>query len=297
MGVPLKKAIISLEEENNALHRNLAYFNRARLSPGFAHPYWQVALGDEFSLRAVEGQFVECERKAVEALLADVPTDADAFVAWFEELIRGGPGQGDPLFQWLAETASYEQVRWFLHQEVAGEAGFEDLVALTQLKMPRQAKLELARNYWDEMGRGNAPGMHGPMLGRLADAFAVSPTPESTVWEALALGNLMIALAANRRYAYQSIGALGVIELTAPGRAVQVARALRRLGMDGKARLYFELHATLDVRHSAAWNREIIHPLVAENPKTARPIAEGALLRLHAGSRCFNRYRSEMKVA
>ena len=34
--------------------------------------------------------------------------------------------------------------------------------------------------------------------------------------EALALGNTMIALARNRRYAFHSIGALGVIEMTAP---------------------------------------------------------------------------------
>ena len=48
----------------------------------------------------------------------------------------------------------------------------------------------------------------------------VEPVLETTVWEALALGNMMIGLAANRYYAYQAIGALGVIELTAPGRAV-----------------------------------------------------------------------------
>ena len=48
-----------------------------------------------------------------------------------------------------------DQMRWFLTQEVAGEAGFDDLAALTQVKMPQQAKLEIARNYWDEMGRGN----------------------------------------------------------------------------------------------------------------------------------------------
>ena len=60
-------------------------------------------------------------------------------------------------------------------QEAAGEAGFDDLVAMTQVKLPTRAKLELARNYWDEMGRGNPKGMHGPMLvapGRGAGAGA-----------------------------------------------------------------------------------------------------------------------------
>ena len=294
MGVALWKSELSLEEENNVLHRQLAYFNRGRMSPGFAHPYWRAALQDELLLREREGYFIEAERQDIRAMLSDVPEDADAFVAWFEQLKQDGPGQGDPLFPWLAEEATYEQMRWFLHQEVAGEAGFDDLVALTQIKMPVAAKLELARNYWDEMGQGKEAGMHGPMLSRLATTVGVAPTPETTVWEALALGNLMSALAANRRYAYQSVGALGAIELTAPTRACYVAGALRRLGLGGKARVYFELHATLDVRHSEAWNREVIHSLVAENPDTALPIAEGALLRLKAGARCFDRYRREL---
>ncbi len=294
MGIALRKFTVSSDEANDALHRELAYFNRGRLSPGFAHPYWRAALRDELRLRESEGYFVEAERQYIQPLLTDIPDQADAFVAWFKQLKQDGPGQGDPLFPWLADEASYEQMRWFLHQEVAGEAGFDDLVALTQVKMPVTAKLELARNYWDEMGRGNESGMHGPMLSRLATSFGVAPTPETTLWEALALGNLMSALAANRRYAYQSIGALGAIELTAPTRAGYVASALRRLGMDGKARVYFELHATLDLRHSEAWNREVIRSLVAENPDTALPIAEGAFLRLRAGERCFDRYRREL---
>ena len=111
---------------------------------------------------------------------ADIPDDVDGFIAWFEQLEETGPGQGDPLFPWLAATASTEQMKWFLFQEVAGEAGFEDLLAMTQVKMPVQAKLEMARNFWDEMGRGAGKGMHGPMLERLASYFELSPTPATS---------------------------------------------------------------------------------------------------------------------
>lgn len=50
--------------------------------------------------------------------------------------------------------ASREELRYFLKQEVAGKAGFDDLVALAQIQLPTEAKLEPARNDWDEMGRG-----------------------------------------------------------------------------------------------------------------------------------------------
>lgn len=188
-------------------------------------------------------------------------------------------------------------MQWFLEQEIAGEAGFDDLVALTQVKMPPRAKLELARNYWDEMGQGHLGGMHGPMLGRLADNLGLPEGRDHIVWEALALGNLMSALAANRRYAYHSVGALGVIELTAPGRAACVNAGLKRLGITGEARRYFALHATLDVKHSEAWNREVLFPLVAERPAVATAIAEGALMRLEAGARCFKRYTEMLQGA
>jgi hypothetical protein len=238
---------------------------------------------------------VERERAAIAADVRRVPSDADGFVAWFEALKENGPGQGDALFPWLAEHATRDDVCWFLQQEMAGEAGFDDLVALSQLKLPAQPKLEMARNYWDEMGQGHGGGMHGPMLAALGRQLPDNQA--APVWETLALGNLMVALATSRSYAYQSIGALGVIELTAPGRAELVHAALKRLHFDGPARRYYALHATLDVRHSQTWNREVLAPLVAENAAIAPLLAEGALMRLRAGARCFTRYRAELMPA
>jgi hypothetical protein len=278
------------------LHRRLSYFNRRRLSPATGLDDWERGLQEEVALRRLERRFVEAERRQIADRLRDLPADADAFMQWFEALKESGPGQGDRLFPWLAREAAPEQMRWFLQQELAGEAGFDDLVAMTQLRLPVRAKLELARNYWDEMGRGRESAMHGPLLDRTAQAFGIRADIEATVWESLALANLMVALAANRHYAYQSIGALGVIEMTAPGRVSQVNSGLERLGHTADTRRYFQLHAGLDVRHSEAWNREVIRPLVAASPDVARPIAEGALLRLQAGARCFQRYRTVLGV-
>jgi Iron-containing redox enzyme len=276
------------------LHRELAKFNHARMTPVHDEPDWLTSLQAEYRMRRIEHEYIERDALAIRSWAREAPLDPQQFVAWFEALEQHGPGQGDALFPWLAEDASLEELRWFLRQEMAGEAGFDDLVAMTQVKLPVRAKLEMARNYWDEMGQGNASGMHGPMLERLGKALELAQPGDDIVWESLALSNLMVALATNRRYAYQSIGALGVIELTAPGRAAQVNRGLKRLGIQGDARRYYALHATLDVKHSNAWNREILAPLVAENPKVPSLIAEGALLRLTAGKRCFERYRREL---
>ena len=282
--------------ENDVWHRRLAGFNAARFTPGFPTADWEAELAASGAIAVEEGHWIEARRAEVAARAAEAPSDAAGFVAWFEQLEQTGPGQNDPLFPWLAEQATLEEMRWFLQQEVAGEAGFDDLTAMTQMRLPVRAKLELARNFWDEMGRGNAKGMHGPMLDHLARRLGLEPLVETTVWESLALANTMAALAANRRYAYQSVGALGVIEQTAPSRAKLVGEGLRRLGVSGKDRHYFDLHAVLDIKHSAAWNAEAAWPLVAEDPRRARALAEGALMRLECGAACFRRYREVLGV-
>ena len=274
-----------------ALHLMLAEAGRRRLSPTLPAPCWRDDIVRETGERLVEGAFVERERSSVQVWLTNLPTEASAFLAWYEALRENGPGQHDSLFPWLAEHATLGEMRWFIEQEAAGEAGFDDLVALTQVKLPTAAKIELARNYWDEMGRGNPRGMHGPMLETVVQAFKVIPRPETTVWQSLALANLMTALAINRRYTFQSIGALGAIEMTAPDRAQCVARGLTRLGFDKTTSHYFDLHAVLDRKHSTDWNREVVHSLVDRDPTLSRPIAEGALMRLAAGGRCYERYR------
>ncbi|HEY0011644.1 MAG TPA: iron-containing redox enzyme family protein [Allosphingosinicella sp.] len=279
---------------NDHFQRAVAHWNRRRLAPGFPEADWQATLDEDARMQRLEGAFLETLRAEIADRAAEAPDDVDGFIAWFEALQENGPGQGDPLFPWLAEEAGLDDFRWFLAQEAAGEAGFEDLTALAQVKVPAEAKLELANNYWDEMGRGNPKGMHGPMLSALIDELELEAEIDDTVWESLSLANSMTAMAVNRRYAWHAIGALGVIELTAPGRSRATADGLKRLGLDGKARRYFELHAVLDVRHSKDWNDKVFRPLVAGDPSRARAMAEGALIRLTAGARCFERYREAL---
>lgn len=277
-------------------HASLAKFNVNRIAIATPSLLWEETLNDELKYRIVEGRFLEELRGSISHLTHGCEGDADHFVSWFESLSDWGPGQHHFLFPWLAEKATLEEMHWFLTQEAAGEAGFEDLVAYTQVKLPTQAKLECARNYWDEMGRGKPKAMHGPLLESMVKELNLKPSIDSTVWESLALGNVMVGLATSRRYTYQSLGALGVIELTAPLRAAHVARGMARLNMPRKARAYLDLHAVLDVLHSRAWIKEIIRPLIIADPQCAIFIAEGALMRLKCGEQCFERYSREFDL-
>src|SRR3546814_19112887 len=79
---------------------------------------------------------------------------------------------------------------------------------------------------------------------------------DSTAWQSLALANAMTAMATSRCHAWHSVGALGVIELTAPGRSAHVAPGLRRIGLSGGERRYF------DQIGRASW-RERVGPYVS----------------------------------
>ena len=97
-------------------------------------------------------------------MVADIPCDVDSFIDWFEDLKETGPGQGDPLFPWLAEAAGRDEMLWFLTQEVAGEAGFDDLLGTHPGEDAGDSETGDGAKLLGRMGRGRETAMHGPLL-------------------------------------------------------------------------------------------------------------------------------------
>ncbi len=282
------------ESDARTLHTRLAKHNISRTTISAPTAMWEEDERTALETRILEGHYLEGLRKSIAPLTPEKISSADDFTIWFEALAESGPSQQHPLFDWLAEAANLPQMKWFLTQEIAVETGFEDLVAYTQIGLPVQAKLECARNFWDEMGRGKHGSTNPQLLNRVIQGLELRPSIATTVWQSLALSNTMLGLASTRRYAYHSLGALGAVELTASQRTAKISHGMQRLGLDPWVRSYFDLHAALDVAHSRSWIREIIHPMVKANPACAQFIAEGALMRLQCDQLCFNRYSYEL---
>ena len=106
-------------------HQTLAHWNHRRLAPSAPTPNWEADLREETRMRWLEGVWVENLREEVAEQAAAAPLDVEGFVTWFEALKHDGPGQGDRLFDWLATRATLDDMKWFLTQEAAGEAGFD----------------------------------------------------------------------------------------------------------------------------------------------------------------------------
>lgn len=276
-------------------HRLLHRLNQKRLAiNGFDSPLSEQVIRQLCT--RLETVWLQVERQKIADTLQQLPDDPADFIPWFEALEEHGYGQHHRLFDFLAEHANRKEIRYFLQQEYSTEAGFDDLVALTQVKAAPSVKMELAHNYWDEMGRGNPRGVHSFLLQRLGDKFDLTNEAEqpAILWAPLALSNLMIAFASNRCLFYQSMGALGVIELTAPSRCVKVMQAFHRIGVCSEDYHYYTLHSTLDRKHWAGWRDNALHPLIEEAPDSRFAIAEGALLRLLMGQHCFELYAEHL---
>ena len=88
------------------VQRRLTAYNADRLRPALPEEAAPAELAREYAVAQAELAFIEAQRVAIGPLVAAVPSDEQAFLAWFEQLKISGPGQGDPLFPWLAELPS-----------------------------------------------------------------------------------------------------------------------------------------------------------------------------------------------
>ena len=180
-------------------------------------------------------------------------------------------------YRWLAKEATYAEMVDFLALEGGPDGGFDDLVAVCQVGLSGSAKLELGKNYWDEMGQGDAAGVHTVLHQQMAAALDMPHVPRAVqpieALERAALGGL---LATNRWLQPEMLGALGLLELQAGPRCRLVLRAFDRVGAPAAAYPFYVEHADVDPVHGKDWMDKAIVPTVAAQPAWGPRIVKGA---------------------
>lgn len=200
------------------------------------------------------------------------------------------------VYDWLASRASLAELRWFLAVEGGPDGGFDDLVAICQVGLSGEPKVELATNFWDEMGRGDLGAVHTELHRLLSRSLSLAPPPRAEAPVPVLVRTLVGSmLATNRVRQPEMVGALGLIELQAGPRCRQVVAALRRLGAPAGALPFYEEHAVADPRHGRAWLDRVVAPL-ASDPAWAEGIVRGARWRA-AANRQFHRWADTARRA
>jgi hypothetical protein len=181
------------------------------------------------------------------------------------------------VYRWLAKHATLGELVDFLALEGGPDGGFDDLVAACQVGLDGSAKLELARNYWDEMGNGYGTDVHTVLHQRMAATLGVEAAPlEAQPVEGLARTAFGGLLATNRWLQPEMLGALGLTELQAGPRCRLVLKAFDRLGAPPAAYPFYEVHADVDPTHGKDWLEKAIAPLAADRPDWGARIVAGA---------------------
>jgi hypothetical protein len=184
------------------------------------------------------------------------------------------------VYKWLARQASWDQTVLFLALEGGPDAGFDDLVAACQVGLFGPAKMELATNYWDEMGNGDPAAVHTTLHERLVAAIDMPHVPlDEQPTSALARSAFGGLLATNRWLQPEMLGALGLIELQAGPRCRLVLQAFTRCDAPADAYPFYEVHAEVDPRHGKDWLDKAITPTVDGDPAVGERIVRGAAWR------------------
>jgi hypothetical protein len=180
------------------------------------------------------------------------------------------------IYEWVAEDADRNEIVEFLSLEGGPDGGFDDLVAACQIGLDGAAKLELAQNYWDEMGNGSLARVHTELHRKLSRALGLSCPPRDlqpvAALERSVLGGL---LATNRWLQPEMLGALGLLELQAGPRCRKVVAGLKRIGAGEDALDFYVEHATVDPRHGKDWVDKAVAPF-DDDERWAQGIVRGA---------------------
>jgi hypothetical protein len=192
------------------------------------------------------------------------------------------------IYEWVATDASWDELVDFLALEGGPDAGFDDLVAACQVGLRGEPKLELARNYWDEMGRGDLDEIHTELHHDLCEAIDMPHVPRAELpTSALLRSSLGGILATNRALQPEMVGALGLLELQAGPRCRQVVKAFERLDAPAGAYPFYVEHRDVDPHHGKAWLDNAITPL-AGDPRWAAGMVRGARWRAAANAVFFS---------
>lgn len=219
----------------------------------------------------LEEEFVAELTRRDEAIAWTLPEAAGAAMRAI-----GAQGLVPEVYEWLAQSAEHDEIVEFLSLEGGPDGGFDDLVAACQIGLEGTAKVELARNYWDEMGNGSIARVHTELHRKLSRALALRcPPRHRQPVEAIERSVLTGMLATNRWLQPEMLGALGLLELQAGPRCRRVVAALRRIGAGEDALDFYVEHAEVDPRHGRDWVDNAVVGF-EDDPRWSSGIVRGA---------------------
>jgi hypothetical protein len=230
-----------------------------------------------------------------EVIFYEAPANPRAYITWIKELAKSHPAYKHPYYvEFIRNRADRDDLRNYVIQESVVDARFDDLLALMQVGTTGDVKMEIANNFWDEMGNGDPAQVHTHLFNQVFDVLDISQVDLDARLssEALLSGNLAVLTSRYRRLYHEAVGYFGITEWLASDRFVHVVHAWKRLSLAAVGITYHNLHITVDARHASGWFRRVVQPAV-HSPFSRKGITRGVLWRLNSSARYLDERLAE----
>lgn len=289
----IKSALEGCKQSDLSLNRSLYLINkiylcqtnvfRAILETSVAFFNIRTKLEDYLRLRS--------ERQINPSIMQNMPEDPESFPDYIKQVIHQHLANTHYIYEeFIPKVCSRNQLKHYFLQEVTMDVNTDDFLALLQVGCDNTVKIEIARNYWDEMGGGKPERLHGVLFENIFQYRDISPNVpiEDITLEALVCGNIQILLAMYRKYFALGVGFFFTCEYMASGRFEKVISGWNRLKLPKAGLDYHELHVPLDVVHAAKWAKNVICPFSLMYPEQKVDILKGVLYRLNSSLEYLN---------
>ena len=244
-----------------------------------------------------EDEILSSDIKKAETLLEQYYFDYAQPIQQFKQLMKDHAAFDHACYKdFIGKRASKQDLRYYLIQETCLDPKFDDLLALMKIGLKGKIKMEIAHNYWDEMGNGNLEEVHTHLFDASLKDLGVSAEDidKEVSYESIRSGNFSSALCLNRDYVYKAIGYFGVTEYLAPRRFKHVIEAWKRESLPPAGILYHDLHIVVDVGHANGWFNNVIEPLCKLSQEFANEIFIGAAIRLNTSAEYLDSLQSKL---
>ena len=246
----------------------------------------------------IEREWLRWEDEQVD--IAQLPASSAEFHDWFLAL---SASHVQPDFcRYLVEDATIEEVALFFLAEELVDSRFDDLVAMVQLGSAGNMKLVMAENFRDEMGEGELAKMHTRLFDHSARymrtklAGRTGELAELNCAEVVENASLTLMYAIHRHLVPRALGAMGLMEHSAPPRFTAMVDACTRLGVPDDVIEYQRVHVHVDEDHGAEWLEHVLVPLAEESPAALQEIGMGVLTRERIANAYYQRVWQHMKA-
>ncbi|PHN60224.1 hypothetical protein AO268_16530 [Pseudomonas sp. ICMP 8385] len=242
------------------------------------------------TIERIENEWAAAEEDKVD--IQSLPKTKEEFLTWY--LNREKAINEDIAFfvEYMKYDATLEQVAFYICMEEMVDGSFDDLMAVVQLGMPVHCKMVAGENYWDEMGNGNFDFVHTSMFKAssaymrqvlaLTDISLGAPSKEC-----LMNGNILLMWAVRREFNVRLIGAMGLVEGSAPARFGATTHALERLNLPREVIAYHKAHIGIDTHHSEAWFETVLQHYSQTGAEVIRELAIGVMIRYNVAVKYY----------